>query len=291
MNSLTVKSPSKINLALKIIRRRPDGYHELATLFHRISLADSIAIKKIKTGFKLKCSDPKLPVDETNLIAKAYRMLQGRVKNLGGVEVFLKKQVPIGAGLGGGSGNAAAFLTGMKKLYGLKISTLGLLKLGGRLGADVPFFIHNINEGIGIGKGDRIIPVKTRAKHWFVLVASSRGLSTKEVYKNTIPPPKPLSLTKVSRAITMLSAFLEKREYDQVGTFLENDLEHSAFRLRPSLQNVIRRIKKQGASLTRMTGSGPTVFSILPDFRSAKRLVKKLRRLLPSKQVLLCHSF
>ncbi len=291
MQSLTVKSPSKINLVLKIIRRRPDGYHELATLFHRISLSDTLTIQKRKEGFKLRCSKRGLPVDETNLITKAYRKLQGKVKNLGGAEVFLKKQVPMGAGLGGGSGNAAAFLTGMKKLYGLKISTRELLALGGQLGADVPFFIHNINQGLGIGKGDRIKPLKTRTKHWFVLVASSRGLSTKEVYENTIPPPKPLSLTKVSRAITMLSAFLEKRAYDQVEAFLENDLEYSAFRLRPTLRKIITRIKKDGVPLTRMTGSGPTVFSILPDFRSAKRLVKKLRRLLPSNQILLCHSF
>jgi 4-diphosphocytidyl-2-C-methyl-D-erythritol kinase len=291
MQSLTVKSPAKINLALKIIRRRPDGYHELATLFHRVSLADSIMIKKRKEGFQLRCSNPALPVDEANIITKAYRVLQERVKNLGGAEVFLKKQIPVGAGLGGGSGNAAAFLVGMKKLYRLKISTAELLIMGSRLGADVPFFIHNINQGLGIGKGDKIQPLKTQTRHWFVLVASRQGLSTKEVYKNTIPPSKPLSLTKVSRAITMLSAFLEKRAYGQVEAFLENDLEHSAFRLRPSLRNVITRIKKQGAPLTRMTGSGPTVFSILPDFRSAKRLVKKLRRLLPSKQILLCHSF
>lgn len=290
MNSLTLKSPAKLNLALKIIRKRPDGFHDLATLFHRISLADTLILKKKKSGFELRCSDRSLE-GEGNLIAKAYRRLQREIPGLGGVSVVLKKQTPIGAGLGGGSSNAAFFLLGMKKLYRLKISQAKLARLGGELGADIPFFILNYNQAIGLGKGDKLKRVASKTRHTFLLAASREGLSTKDVYQSLPVRHQPLSLTKVSRAITMLCAFLEKKDYGCVSELLQNDLEISAFRLRPSLHAVLEQFQKRGARLVRMTGSGPTIFAILPHLREATRLKKTLQRDLPSHKFLICHSY
>lgn len=298
MKSLTLKSPAKINLSLRILRRRPDGYHDLVTLFHRISLSDTLTLMKQKEGFSLRCSDKTLPAGEGNLITKAYRLLQTKMPGLGGVSVVLKKKIPVGAGLGGGSSNAGHFLLGMKKLYGLKISQKELLVLGSRLGADVPFFIHNMSQGIGIGKGDRIKKVPLKAKYTFILAASKKGLSTRDVYENLRGKIKALpagrqavSLTKVSREITMLCAFLAQKKMAKIDPLLQNDLELSAFELRPSLRSVIAAFNKRGIQLSRMTGSGPTVFGMLIHPGGAKRAVQELRRDLPENEILLCQSY
>lgn len=292
MNFLTVKSPSKINLVLRVLRRRPDGYHDLVTLFHRISLADTIQIRKNSGKFKLRCSNPSLPVGEKNLITKTYHLLQRRFPRLPGVSVFLKKKVPVGAGLGGGSGNAAAFLMGMNRLCRLKLSRSEMIELASKLGADVAFFILNSNQAIGLGKGERLKKYPLKRRLFFVLAASGRGLSTKEVYENMRGKiEKGVSLTKVSREITMLCAFLARKKPAQAEAFLRNDLERSAFEIRPSLRNTIESFKKRGIQLTRMTGSGPTVFGICGSLREAKRTAKGLRKDLPSNTILICHSF
>lgn len=291
MKSLKVKSPAKINLSLRVLRRRPDGYHDLVTLFHRISLADEIKIRQNSKGFELRCSDPLLPVDEKNLITKTYRLLQQRFPKLPGVSVFLTKKVPVGAGLGGGSGNAAAFLLGMKRLFRLKMSQSEMMALGGRLGADIPFFILNCNQAMGLGKGEKLKKLSLKRKLYFVLAASSEGLSTRDVYENMKGKIRPVSLTKVSREITMLCAFLARKKVAQAGAFLSNDLEYSAFEIRPSLRNIIESFKKRGIQLTRMTGSGPTVFGICFSLREAERAAKDLRKDLPANKILICSSF
>ncbi len=289
MNSLILKSPAKINLTLRVLRRRPDGYHELTTLFHRISLCDTLRFKKSQF-FSLKCSDPKLSTGEDNLITKAYRALQAEIPDLGGVSVRLTKRIPLGAGLGGGSSNAAFFLLGMKKLYRLKISSLKLAAIGEKLGADVPFFIHNLRQAIGLERGDKIQNTANAAKHTFLLAASHQGLSTREVYENLRGKWQAVSLTKVTPEIRILCAFLAKKKYAQVDKFLKNDLERSAFELRPSLQKILESFQKRGLPLVRMTGSGPTVFALCPSLREAKRAQKKLRQDLPSCKILLCQS-
>lgn len=291
MRSLILKSPAKLNLFLRITGRRPDGYHNLLTLFHRISLADTLRLTKTAEDFSLTCGDSRVPTDERNLITKAYRLLQARFPALAGVRVDLKKRIPIGAGLGGGSSNAAAFLLGMKKLCRLPVSNAGLLKLGARLGADVPFFIHEINQGVGVGRGDLIREIKSGSGHFFILAASRKGSSTKEVYENFAGKGRPASLTKSRRELRILCNFLAEKKYEKAAVFLKNDLEFSAFELRPSLRNLIEKFKKRGVLFAGMTGSGPTVFGISSGLREAKRAVKALRKELPSNQILSCRSF
>ncbi|MFA5160593.1 MAG: 4-(cytidine 5'-diphospho)-2-C-methyl-D-erythritol kinase, partial [Candidatus Omnitrophota bacterium] len=133
MKKIILKSPAKLNLHLRILGKRSDGYHELLTLFHRISLADTIIIRKNSGSFKLTTNIPSLETGEGNLITKAYRALQKKFPKLGGVSVRLTKRIPLGAGLGGGSSNAAFFLLGMKKLFGLKISSKELFAMGKKL--------------------------------------------------------------------------------------------------------------------------------------------------------------
>ncbi len=296
MKSLTLKSPAKLNLYLKVTGRRPDGYHNLVTIFHRISLADTLSLSKSKKGFSLKCRmasglGQKLSSGEDNLIAKAYRLLEKEVPGLGGVSVRLTKRIPLGAGLGGGSGNAAAFLTGMKKLYSLPISQARLMKLGARLGADVAFFVSGWKQALGEGVGDRLKPMKAGARHWFILIVSAKGLSTPKVYRNLPRKLPAVTLTKIERTVKLLTSFLEQKRYHQAGRILENDLELPAFFLRPSLKQIVTKINRRGLSAVKMTGSGPTVFAIAPDFKQASRFAKILRRDFPAQKVIVCSSY
>lgn len=305
MRSLILRSPAKLNLFLKIIRRRPNGYHELVTLFHRISLFDTLRLKKIPSGFKLTCSRPDLSCGEDNLITRAYRELQKIYPKLGGVSVHLTKKIPMGGGLGGGSGNAGTFLLGMKKLYNLSISRDQLVKIGAKLGADVAFFIYDTPTAMGKGVGEKIRPLQSKARHYFVLVMDPQGLNTKKVYEtlSQLMGPGPIinrarphlekgaSLTKASRVATILSDFLGRKKYRQASQLLANDLEAPAFKLRPSIEQLILKIKQRDALSVQMSGSGPTVFALVPNLAQAKKLAAQIRREEAGKQVVICHSY
>jgi 4-diphosphocytidyl-2-C-methyl-D-erythritol kinase len=290
MKSLTLSSPAKINLYLKVIRRRPDGYHELLTLFHRIALSDSLRLKKNKNGFVLKCSDKNLSVGENNLVTKAYRALQQRFPQLGGASVYLKKNIPMGAGLGGGSSNAATMLLGMKKLYDLKITLAELVKIGKQLGADVPFFLYEINHAIGKGRGDDIQSLSMKTKLWFVLLVSNEGLQTKSVYHQLPRKFRPASLTKEIRTVKLISTLFREKKFNLIASLLQNDLEKPAFKLRPSLKKDIASLVTSRVVTARMTGSGPTLFAILAHPKEAKSLAQQLRQDQPSKRIFVTHS-
>lgn len=239
----------------------------------------------------MSCSVSGLSCGEDNLVTKAYRALQEVYPKLGAVSVHLTKRVPMGAGLGGGSANAAAMLLGLKKLFALPISISRLAKLSAKLGADIPFFIHNYNQAIGLGIGDVLKPRLSRVKIWFVLMASDKGLSTPEVYRN-LPKPLPRAvLTKVSRAVTMTCDFLQRRDLARLSQVMHNDLELSAIRLRPSLQTDMNQMHQLGAQVVRMSGSGPTLFAIFAQSQAARSFAKRLREIQPRKKIIVCHTY
>ncbi len=342
MNRIKLRSPAKINLYLKVLGRLPNGYHQLLTVFHRISLCDQISLTKSDQGFFLETNQPKLSCGEDNLITKAYRALQEEVPNLGGVRVFLRKKIPIGAGLGGGSGNAAAFLLGMNRLYQLGLSVKKLTQIGSKLGADVAFFIQNVNQALGRGVGDQLISKTAKKKYWFVLALSDKPLSTQEVYQNLTQVTKqnqevdlwnedqkklsirarslkvrkrPLdyarpfgklrvvvsevepgqicyaNLTSEERVVKLLFRSLEKGSPKQISEYLVNDLEASAFALRPEIQKTIRCFHKVGLSAVRMSGSGPTVFALVENQREALSAVRNLRKRDTSREYRICQTF
>ena len=286
MNSLTIFSPAKLNLFLKVLGKRPDGYHELLTLFHRISLADKIRIKKTaQPGFQLKTDHPKLKKAQDNLIYRAYLALQKNTSRPLGVKVTLEKNIPVAAGLGGGSSNAAHFLIGMNRLFGLRLSRAKLAKIGSALGADVPFFIYEVNQALGLGTGTQIKPKPFPEKYWFVLVASPFSLSTADVYRRLKAPP----LTRISRAVTITSTFFRKT--DQPGFFLENDLFLTACRIRPELKRIDALFDRLGVSERLMSGSGPTMFSIHKSKQEAERIAGLFRKKRSNAQIFVCHTF
>ncbi|MEI7752019.1 MAG: 4-(cytidine 5'-diphospho)-2-C-methyl-D-erythritol kinase, partial [Candidatus Omnitrophota bacterium] len=225
MNCLTLQSPAKLNLHLRILGKRSNGYHELLTLFHRISLADTIVIRKNPKGFKLTTNIPSLETGDGNLITKAYRALQQKFPKLEGVSVRLTKRIPLGAGLGGGSSNAAFFLLGMKKLFRLKISAQELGALGERLGADVPFFLSDARQAMAWGIGDKLQKVPCGSRLGFLLLVTDQGLNTKKVYQKLAWRGRPLSLTKERRIARILHSSLERKRIREASTLARNDLE------------------------------------------------------------------
>jgi len=290
MQALTLKSPAKLNLHLRILGKQADGYHKLLTLFHRISLADKIAIQKKTSGFKLTTNIPSLETGEDNLITKAYRALQKKFPALGGVSVRLTKRIPLGAGLGGGSSNAAFFLLGMKKLYKLKISSKELSAIGKKLGADVPFFLSDTRQAMAWGIGDKLQKVPCTRRLGFLLLVTDQGLNTKKVYQALAWTGRPLSLTKEKRIARILRSFLEKKRVREASEFARNDLESPAFRLMPAIPRAIVALKDLGAPFALMSGSGATVFAAFSNREEALDLSKRLKEVpFPFRKVI-CHS-
>ncbi len=270
MKKLTLKSPAKVNLYLRITGRRPDGYHILDTLFHRISLADTLILSKRKSNFSFS-SHAKLPPREGNLLFKAYVELQKKFPNLKGVHAKLIKRIPIGAGLGGGSSNAAFFLLGIIKLYGLRISKSELMKMGLRIGADVPFFLLQKTQAYALGVGEKLKPVSSHKKNWFLLITDPKPLSTVEVYKKYRENGCSFSKGKL-----------------KAGQII-NALQLPAIALRPSIDQCLKQLTKAGAVAVLMSGSGPTVFAAA----SSRTQIQKTRKALPQKlrkRSILCSS-
>ena len=291
MKKIILKSPAKLNLHLRSLGKQPDGYHKLLTIFHRISLADTITIRKNSQGFKLTTNIPSLETGEGNLITKAYRALQKEFPKLGGVSVKLTKRIPLGAGLGGGSSNAAFFLLGMKRLFRLKISPRELFAIGKSLGADVPFFLSDARQALAWGIGDKLQKIPSGPRLGFLLLLTEQGLNTKKVYQTLAWKGRPLSLTKERRIARILRSFLERKRIREAATCARNDLEIPAFRLMPSIPKAMAVLKDLGAPFVRMSGSGATVFVAFSSREEALDLSKRLKEVpFPFRKVI-CHSY
>lgn len=287
MTSLKVDSPAKINLVLRLLGKS-GTYHRLLTLYHRISLKDTLILRKIPKGFRLTTDHRRLSCGEDNLITRAFRLLQKKFPGLDGVSVRLIKRTPLQGGLGGGSSNAAFFLLGMKRLFRLPLSLDTLCQMGKKLGADVSFFLYEVNQAIGTGFGEKITPLPARRKHWFVLVLNPAGLSTKLVYQTYDRMPKcrnPVSLTNLGGIVRIASQFLDSREPLTLARGLINDLEQPAIRLNPEIRRTLEQMVQLGAPAVAMSGSGPTVFAVYSSRGEAVNLAARLGKYIPPERI------
>ncbi|MGC8736148.1 MAG: 4-(cytidine 5'-diphospho)-2-C-methyl-D-erythritol kinase [Dissulfurimicrobium sp.] len=258
MDNLTVKAPAKINLFLRIIKKREDGYHNIVTIFQKISLWDEItlAISKKERGICLECSDDNLPGMEDNLAFKAAKAFLDYTGIDYGVYIKLKKQIPIGAGLGGGSSDAAAVLKGLNKLSGGLMNSDDLNGIGCRLGADVPFFMHDAASAIGTGVGNRLKAIKIPLFH-YLLVWPGFSISTKWVYEHFELTTRPLD------TIFDAELALHVRRWT-------NDLEMAVTPIYPQIKAIKNRLMELGAETALMSGSGSTVFGVFSSAEKAK---------------------
>lgn len=261
-------SPAKVNLHLKVLRKREDGYHDIVTLLQKISLYDEILFSPRKEGIVVRCPDSPLPENEDNLVYRAAQALFERSSYSEGMEITVKKRIPLAAGLGGGSSDAATVLTTLNEMLGFNYTTDNLMKIGGELGADVPFFIYG-NAAWAFGIGDRLKSVKNIPFLWFVLVNPRFEISTKMVYGNlNLRLTKDAIHYKVPRFYTI--AYV-------VGG-LHNDLETVTLSLHPVLQRMKDLLVEFGALGSLMSGSGPTVFGVFEKEEAALKAEEALKK-------------
>ena len=275
MRALVVPAFAKINLGLEVLGTRQDGYHELRTLFQTIDLHDDVELRARSEGVSLVCDHPQVPSDAGNL---AYRAAQDLCRFAGvsrGVEITLRKRIPVAGGLGGGSSDAAATLMGLDRLWGLKLGPAGLHPLARRLGADVPFFLLG-GTALGLGRGDEVYPLARQVRAYVVLVDPDRPVSTAAVFRRV-----DASLTPRENGYTIFRFVSRDLEGQQAFPILANDLEDAALAEAPELREPMGRIRGilvgSGCSLAAMSGSGSTFFGLFEDSRRAGKARSALR--------------
>ena len=259
------KTPAKINLGLHIHGKREDGFHELETIFQMVSLYDDVELELLPSGIKLECDTPGVPTDDTNLVCKAALLLRQSYQVEGkGVSIRLKKKIPFGAGLGGGSGNAAGVLMGLNRLWDLNIEREELLALAAELGSDVPFFLTS-PCALGMGRGEQLKTLKPCAKFQVLLVFPGFPVATSWVYQNL-----KLKLTKRENNISILRKNLSLSDITSLGSRLYNDLEPVVIQRFPEIQVVKDELVAWGALGVLLSGSGSTVFGIFDNSEKAR---------------------
>ena len=278
MTVFTIRSYAKLNLALKIVGKRSDGFHELVTLFERIDLHDDLTFSPAPEGkFSIACDDKRVPCDERNLVWKAARVLMDGEKVTQGAHVMIRKRIPVAAGLAGGSSNAAAALVGLNRLWKLKLSRAKLVSYAKRLGSDVAFFLHDVPFALGTGRGEVIKPLTFRAKLWHFLIVPKAPLLTKDVYGCYVKARA--RLTKPDGDVNIILRSLKKNDPAGVGAGLFNDLQAPILMLKPHLGKLKARVAKQGVLGVSFSGSGPSVFAVVGAKTDAEKLKKSFCKL------------
>ena len=261
-------SPAKVNLYLRVLRKREDGYHDIATLMQGISLYDEMIFSPIDHGITVSCPGSTLPEDENNIVYRAADALLSRLSYSPGIHITIKKRIPVAAGLGGGSSNAATALLTINDMLGLHYTTEDLMKIGAKLGADVPFFIFR-KTAWAFGIGDRLQAAENIPPLWFVLINPGFEISTKMVYDNLN-----LRLTKQAVKYTCPKIY----SVDDLINGLHNDLEKVTLVLHPILQHLKNLLLQNGALGAIMSGSGPTVAGLFAKEKEAVKAADALEK-------------
>ena len=273
---LTCEAPAKINLYLAIKGKRPDGFHDLETRMVKITLADRLHLALRDSGITVLCPESDLPTGEGNLVYRAAKSFFTALGTGGGVAIVLEKKVPIAAGLGGGSSDAAAVLRGLNTLYGLPFSVGQLVELARPLGADVPFFVDDCVAAWATGIGDKIQAEAVSPADWIVLVNPGFPVSTKWVYEN-------FTLTTDGNPYILGREFVHGKDAcaGPGNLPLYNELEAVTIRKYPELGRIKDELLADGAHGALMSGSGPTVFGLFEDEAQAQKSVARFAQRFP----------
>lgn len=270
-----VFSPAKVNLYLRITGKRPDGYHDLDTLMLPLDLGDTLTFEPQPAGIVLKCSDPRLPVDDTNLIVRAAKRLAERCGVASGAKITVQKRTPIAAGLGGGSSNAATSLVVLNKLWNAGASPEVLDELAASLGSDINFFMAG-GAALCRGRGEIVEPVACRLSAAVLLVNPGFGISTKWAYESWEKAAQ--RLTVAPPAVSLLTQALAKDDLEGVCRSLHNSLEAPSIGKFPVLELLKDAMRAAGASGALMSGSGATVFGLFADAALAEASAQQIRQ-------------
>ncbi len=264
-NSAIVETPAKINLMLEVLNKREDGFHNINSIFQAISLYDEISFEKIDgTDFQLAIENKILPADESNLIFKAFELMKRKFQLNSGLKVSLKKNIPVSAGLGGGSSDAAATIDVINQLFGLGLGNQEMAEISAEIGSDIPFFFSS-GQALVTATGNVVQDIQLPLDYWVVLVKPKEGFSTIEMYaslkRGLTYSKNPFSFASCSIVTEMIG------QLKKTG----NDFEEFALNHFPELDKIRAFLLKQGALIVRMSGSGSAFFGIFesyPDVRN-----------------------
>lgn len=260
MKPLWLRPHAKINLGLRVLGKRDDGYHELQTRFQSIDLTDELEIAPSDAGLHLEVEGAALAADDSNLVMKAARLLAAGREDLPGVKLRLKKRIPLAAGLGGGSSDAAATLLGLNQFWGLGLAKSELHRLASRLGADVGFFLVG-GSALGVGRGDEIAPCPDAPAFRIALLLPPFASSTAEVYRlwdeaflGGVPPGRGKD-----------GAMPSEWRGEPASLSVHNDLEAVVTGRHPELGRLKAQMIRHGALTAALSGSGPALYGLFPS--------------------------
>ena len=276
IQKIRIKAPAKINLHLEVIGKRKDGFHELAMIMQSIDLSDYLEIENNNTGEIRLTSNTKIP-NKDNLIVRASNLLKDNFKerNLG-ADIYLKKNIPIGAGLAGGSSDAAGTLVGLNKLWNLKLSSADLHFLAAKLGSDVPFCINGGSQYC-FGRGESLEAYKSDSNYCVILIKNRDvSLSTSEIYKKyslKFNPSKDLLICEINEKKESLKKMgFDKSNFLNNGLAIRNDLQEIAERESSSVKNALSILTEFNNNLGySMSGSGPSCYAVFENYNLAKK--------------------
>ena len=263
---MRVRSFAKINLGIEILGKREDGYHELRTLYQMIDLYDELVFKESREEqIMLDGDDPAVPWDSRNLIYRAVQMIRKKSEVFFGVDIQVQKKIPAGAGLGGGSSNAAITLLVLNKLWNLHLNDSELLELANRLGADVPYFLKG-GLCLGTGIGDVLTPLEDMDQIFCLLIIPGFSILTGDIYRRYQP-----ALTS-SHKDSKIIEFLKSRDF----SLLNNGLEETILRHYPQLKTIKTFLRSLGAEMSQVSGTGSAVYGIFFDMEKAEKAVGEI---------------
>lgn len=271
MTSIIERAPAKINLGLDIIGKHEDGYHELSMIMISVDLNDYVTVSDLETdGIIMESNNHKMPLNARNDVFKAASLIKERYGIKKGVKIVLEKSIPICAGLGGGSTDAAATIRALNKLWELNLSKDEMIEIGFAIGSDVPYCL-DAGCALITGKGEFVQCLNTHLSSWVVLVKPDFGISTRTIFSE-------IDCNTISRVdIEALKAAILAEDYKAMIEHMGNSLEDITISRKPFIQKIKDKMMKCGADVALMTGSGPTVFALCPSEKRADRVVNGMR--------------
>jgi 4-diphosphocytidyl-2-C-methyl-D-erythritol kinase len=286
MRRVKVDSLAKVNLYLEVKSKRNNGYHNIETVFQRINLHDTILLEKTnQKNIQITCNHPLVPIDKTNLAYKAAELLFLEAGIEMGLNIHINKIIPVAAGLGGGSSNAATVMKAVNKLCNLGFTKAKLLKLGTKLGADVPFFLLEESCALGCGIGDVLKPVKNVPTYWYVIIYPKIHIRSKWAYDHF-----KLSLTKKKPGATIFIRALKSANLEEIAPVLYNDLASVVGASYKGVQSAEKALRNAGVKGVLLSGSGPCVFGICKTKGEAEAVRKRASSIMGGTSIFICRS-
>jgi 4-diphosphocytidyl-2-C-methyl-D-erythritol kinase len=272
MGSISLRCPAKINLSLDVIGKREDGYHLLRMIMQSISLFDVVTLKGGQGSIRVFCENKDVPCNESNIAYKAAKLMFEKYKIQDGIDIYIEKNIPIAAGLAGGSTDAAGVIKGINELYALGLTNQEMMDIGLKIGADVPYCIIG-GTALAEGIGEKLTLLNPLKETWCVLAKPPIGVSTVEVYKGLR-----LNVVIEHPETDVIINYIENGDINTLSKNMVNVLETVTIKKYPVISEIKNLMMESGALGSIMSGSGPTVFGLFEDKNSAEKCYNKLKK-------------